>query len=83
MANNLSDIRDKWAEMKVSKIQKSTIDIEDFVPNIDEMIKAIWKTLLLILYLMQNVFICVIRMLVCLQAWRQTQRIRLWYESRR
>ena len=53
------------------------------IRNIDEMIKAIWKTLLLILYLMQNVFICVIRMLVCLQAWRQTQRIRLGYESRR
>ena len=39
MANSLSDIRDKWAEMKVSKIQNSTIDIEDFVPNIYEMIK--------------------------------------------
>lgn len=39
MANNLSDIRDKWAEMKVSKVKNSEIDIEDFVPNIYEMIK--------------------------------------------
>lgn len=39
MANNLSDIRDKWAEMKVSKVENTDIDIEDFVPNIYEMIK--------------------------------------------
>lgn len=39
MANNLSDIRDKWAEMKVSKVENTDMDIEDFVPNIYEMIK--------------------------------------------
>ena len=39
MANNLSDIRDKWAEMKISKVENSEIDIEDFVPNIYDMIK--------------------------------------------
>lgn len=38
-ASKLNDIAEKWEQMKKSKVESNPIDISNFIPNLDDMIK--------------------------------------------